>query len=206
MIHVIFCDRKTVYIYNEENVEESDLLRTMTGAHEDDTITKLGFDHHLMLIATGSDKGRVALWDYEIGKLLGFCCGHSEDSEITAIGFCSPYPVMITCATDAKLMLWTVRPVPFANSYICLAQFDNMTFDGQLEDTSTINCISVWQGEMSGIERGYQLFHYQIPATTYRDYVTTQVLALNEQEIIKDKNGLNLGPLGLLNKRVSILE
>lgn len=130
MIQLIYCDRKSIYIYNELDPEESDLLRTMTGANLDDNITKLKFDMHLMLIATGSDKGRVAVWDYEIGKLLGFCNGHDEGSEITAIEFCSPYPIMLTCATDGRLMLWTVRPVIQQNCYICVASFNNMTFNG----------------------------------------------------------------------------
>jgi len=120
MIHMIYCDHKTIYIYDEEP-DESCLLRTMTGANPNDSITKLRYDHHLSLIASGSNKGRVALWDYEIGNLLGFCSGHSSDSEITAIEFCSPRPIMVTCATDGKVMIWTVRPVPFVHLHVCLA-------------------------------------------------------------------------------------
>jgi WD40 repeat protein len=81
------------------------------------------------LIASGSDEGRVAVWDYEIGRLLAFCIGHDENSEISAIEFLAPYPIMATCATDGKVMLWTVRPVPFVNAYICVASFDNMSFN-----------------------------------------------------------------------------
>ena len=94
-----------------------------------DNITKLKFDFHFSLIATGSDKGRVAIWDYEQSLLLSYCIGHNEDSEITVIEFCSPYPIMLTCATDGKVCFWTIRPVPFINCYICVAQFDNYTFN-----------------------------------------------------------------------------
>jgi WD40 repeat protein len=117
---------------------KSDLLRSLTGAHTNDNITKLRFNHHLSLIASGSDSGRVAVWDYEIGRLLAFCTGHSEQSEITAIEFLSPYPIMVTCATDGKLLLWTVRPVPFVNSYICVAAFNNMSFNSQIEEASPV--------------------------------------------------------------------
>jgi WD40 repeat protein len=117
---------------------KSDLLRSITGAHTNDNITKLRFNHHLSLIASGSDSGRVAVWDYEIGRLLAFCTGHNEQSEITAIEFLSPYPIMVTCATDGKLLLWTVRPVPFVNSYICVAAFNNMSFNSQIEEASPV--------------------------------------------------------------------
>lgn len=122
MIQLIYCDKKTIYIYNEED-DESKLLRSMTGANLDDNITRLRFDYHLSLIATGSDKGRVAVWDYEMGKLLGVCVGHDNEAEITGIEFCAPYPMMITCGTDGKILLWTVRPVPFANCHVCVASF-----------------------------------------------------------------------------------
>jgi hypothetical protein len=42
------------------------MLRTLTGAHNTDDITKLKYDYYLSLIATGSNKGRVAVWDYEL--------------------------------------------------------------------------------------------------------------------------------------------
>jgi hypothetical protein len=59
---------------------------------------------------------------------------------------------------------------------------------------------------MTGIERGFPLFHYQIPAQTYRDYQTTQVLALQEDKVIKDKNGKIRGPVGLFNSRIEMLK
>ena len=137
MILLIYCDKKTIYIYNEET-EESELLRTMTGANPDDNITHLKFDYHLSLIATGSDQGRVAVWDFEMGKLLGLCVGHSNESEVSAIEFCAPYPLMITCGSDGKILLWTVRPVPFANCHVCVSAFQNLTFNFQLEENCAI--------------------------------------------------------------------
>lgn len=65
MIQLIYCDKKSIYIFDESK-EESELLRTLTGTNETDDITKLKFDYHLSLIATGSSKGRVAVWDYEL--------------------------------------------------------------------------------------------------------------------------------------------
>jgi WD40 repeat protein len=159
MIHLLYCDHKTIYIYDEEP-EESVLLRTMTGANPNDSITKLRYNHHLSLIASGSSKGRVALWDYEIGNLLGYCSGHSADSEITAIEFCSPRPIMITCGSDGRVMLWTVRPAPYVNLHICVAQFDNMTFTGQIEESTSICSMAIVHQDMSGVERGFPLFHY----------------------------------------------
>lgn len=59
---------------------------------------------------------------------------------------------------------------------------------------------------MPGIEKGYQLFHYKIPAETYRDYVSTQVLALHEESLLKDDKGKYRGPLGLFNARIAFLQ
>lgn len=73
-----------------------------------------------------------------MGRLLAFCIGHNEESEITAIEFCSPYPIMVTSATDGKVLLWTVRPVPFVNCYICVAAFDNVSFNSQIEETCAV--------------------------------------------------------------------
>ena len=42
------------------------MLRTLTGAHNTDDITKFKYDYYLSLMATGSNKGRVAVWDYEL--------------------------------------------------------------------------------------------------------------------------------------------
>ena len=83
----------------------------MTGAHKSG-ITTMQYDEHLSLIATGTEAGEVAVWDYELSHLLGVCHGHKKGSEISQIAFLSPYPVMVTSAADSNICLWSVRPTP----------------------------------------------------------------------------------------------
>jgi WD40 repeat protein len=113
---LIYCDRKSFHVYSEGD-ESSEKLRTVTGAHLS-SITCIQFDYHLSLIATGAEGGEAGVWDYENSQLLGLCTGHSQESEITAISFLSPYPAMVTAASDNKIMIWTVRPIPIANAYV----------------------------------------------------------------------------------------
>lgn len=48
-------------------------------------IGAMAFSAHLSLIATGCHAGRLCVWDYEFGKLLHFCLGHTsgKKSDIT---------------------------------------------------------------------------------------------------------------------------
>ena len=95
---LIYCDKQSFFIYAEED-ESSELLRKVTGAHRS-SISALAYDEHLSLIATGTETGEVAVWDYELSNLLGVCLGHKHGSEITQIVFLAPYPAMVTAGTD----------------------------------------------------------------------------------------------------------
>ena len=72
---LIYCDRKCFYVYKEYD-NYSEHLRTVTGAHTA-SISIIAFNAHLSLIATGSEGGEVAVWDYEASQLLGMCLGHT---------------------------------------------------------------------------------------------------------------------------------
>jgi len=110
MNQLIYADRQGYFIYKEED-DSSELLRRVTGGHKSN-ITAIQFNYHLSLIATGTETGEVGVWDYELSQLLALCQGHSSRSEITAIEFLAPFPVMVTAGLDSKVCLWTVRPTP----------------------------------------------------------------------------------------------
>jgi WD40 repeat protein len=112
MNQMIYADKKGYFVYDERGEKGSDKLRHVTGAHQS-SITVITFSYFLSLIATGTESGEVAVWDYELSQLLAICRGHSESNgEITAIEFLQPYPVMITAGQDSKICLWSVRPTP----------------------------------------------------------------------------------------------
>lgn len=107
---MIYADKKGFYVFGE-NDDEYRRLREVEGGHKTG-ITAIKYDNHLSLVATGSEKGEVGVWDFELSQLLGICLAHEENSEITAIEFMSPYPVMVTAAQDARVCIWRVRPAP----------------------------------------------------------------------------------------------
>jgi len=96
-ILAISSDADAYYVYDEDNTEESELLRRVSGAHVDE-ITALSYNDHLSLLATGSVDGMVCVWDFEMSRLEGILHGHSED--ITGLSFLAPYPLLLTSSLD----------------------------------------------------------------------------------------------------------
>ena len=112
MNQIIYADKKGYYVYNESDEKKSVQLRNVTGGHKSN-ISAIKYSYYLSLIATGTEKGEVAVWDYELSQLLGICSGHSKSrGEICAIEFLQPYPVMVTAGLDSKIVIWAVRPAP----------------------------------------------------------------------------------------------
>jgi len=78
----------TIRAFDEDDPEESDLLRVAKGKikgevinNEDDwmrIITSLTFDEHLGLVATGSNYGKIAVWDLESFKIEAFLTGNNK--------------------------------------------------------------------------------------------------------------------------------
>jgi len=116
-ILMICCDARGYYVYDEEDTEYSELLRSVTGGHKEE-ISIIQYNDHLSLVATGSVDGEVCVWDFELSKLEAICQGHSSD--ITSIEFISTYPLMITSSLDSKVNIWGVRPAPLHLRYFCI--------------------------------------------------------------------------------------
>ena len=180
---MIYCDKSSFYVYNEED-EKSDQMRKIAGIPKKSNITTLQYNEYLSLIATGTDAGEVAVWDYELSQILGICLVSNQPTEITQINFLTPYPVMITASADCKICLWGVRPIPSKYSYICLYSFINSSFNYHKEQTYICRSFTVWNAEKSkGISRGKAQKHLQINADVYRDFMASQVLAHQESHI-----------------------
>lgn len=139
-IMMVCSDHKFIYVYDEDDTEESVLLRKLTGAHESE-ITILRYDDHLSLMASGSVDGDVALWDFEMSKLLGICIGHQGD--ITGIEFLASYPIMVTSSMDCTVCIWGVRPCPIAYKHVCLYKFTNLSWNFQKDVETPVTKIMV---------------------------------------------------------------
>ena len=124
-ILMVCCDAKNIYVYDEDDTEESHLLRKLTGGHIEE-ISILKYCDWLSLMATGSVDGEIAVWDFEMSKLEGICVGHKAD--ITGIEFVAPHPLMITSSMDCTVCIWGLRPLPIALKYICLHRFHNVSW------------------------------------------------------------------------------
>lgn len=92
----------SIKVYDEDDPEESVMLREAKGAIQSEELSKeydwmriittLAFDEHLGLIATGSNLGKIAIWDLESFKIEAFMTGNLK--EITSLTFITPYPLL----------------------------------------------------------------------------------------------------------------
>lgn len=64
MQQLIYADKRGYLVYAESD-DSSEKLRTVSGGHVAN-ISAIKFSYHLSLIATGTETGEVAVWDYEL--------------------------------------------------------------------------------------------------------------------------------------------
>ena len=137
---MVCSDLNTIYVYDEEQTEESTLLRKVTGGNKEE-ITILKFDSYLSLLAAGSIEGEVAVYDFEMSKLKGICHGHTAD--ITGIEFLAPYPLMVTSSMDSTVCIWAVRPAPLNHRYTCLYRFINNSWSFNKDTKTPVSKIAI---------------------------------------------------------------
>jgi len=125
LIMMICANSREYIVYDEEDTEESTLLRKVSGGHKDE-ITILAFNYNLSLIATGCINGEITLYDFEMSKIEGLLVGHEGD--ITAMEFLYPYPLLITASMDCSVCIWGVRPAPTKFKNICLKRYQNLSW------------------------------------------------------------------------------
>ena len=172
MNQIIYADKQGYFVYNEADESKGEKLRHVKGGHIAN-ITIIKFSYHLSLVATGAENGEVAVWDYELSQLLGICLG-TDLSEITAIEFLEPYPVMVTASIDGKVCLWAVRPAPVERCHVTIGMFYNVSFNGSDDTRYPVRAMSCFAGSnLKGISRGRCMKHSMVNAETYRDFKTT---------------------------------
>lgn len=142
----------TIKIYDESESDESTLLRVMSGAHRDSDINAMAYSSHLNLLATGSGNGLIAVWDLDLVKLEQVCLGHT--SEITAIQFAEPFPIMISSSSDGSICIWGVRPCVELYRYKCIMRILNSVWrDDGTEVRHGITSLAIETESRFGIRR-----------------------------------------------------
>ena len=117
-------------VYDEEDPDETFMLRQSIGGHFKDDISALSFDDHLSLIATGSRSGIVCVWDFETNKLEGICLGQKR--AVTSLNFVGgQYPLLVSAGQCGIVCIWGVRPCPYEARHVCLGRFVNLGWDGE---------------------------------------------------------------------------
>ena len=181
----------------------------MTVAHKDE-ICAAKYSFHLSLVATASDGGEIAIWDYESSILQSYLRGHKEP--VTCLEFLEPRPLLLSCGVDGKVCIWTVRPALNIARYVCIYQFLNKTMHTDSTDikTAIISCcivkdeesdeeLKISDSEDENIEtpkkvrdslrvvKGYRVNGIDIiKAETYREYKANLVLSQFERKIVYD--------------------
>jgi WD40 repeat protein len=95
-----------------------------SGANAGLEIITSAYSENLTLFATGSSSGLIHLWDYRSHVLVGELLGHA--SEITAMAFLDPYPLLVSSDNEGNICFWVVRPL-ILNVGKCVLRLVNTT-------------------------------------------------------------------------------
>ena len=154
-----------INIYDEENSEETELLRTIKGGHtlsgKVNEITTLAFSKTLNLFATGSSENLIVVWDFEMSKLddVFSLRMRGEKGSVKFLKFLDPYPILASTYTDGTIYFWGVRQCK--DRGMCILRARNY-YKHHVIDITTINYMDTYQGVMPEIR-------YDVPLRKYFD-------------------------------------
>ena len=150
LIMMICSNARGYMVYDEQDPEESRLLRRVVGGHQDE-ITCCKFDFYLSLVATGCVNGEIAIYDFETSNIEGLLRGHKGD--ITTMEFLSPYPLLISASTDQTVCIWATRPCPSKLQNVCLKRYHNVSWYLNGDVGCAVTRILLWKEKSKGIKR-----------------------------------------------------
>ena len=154
-----------INIYDEENSEETELLRSIKGGHtlsgKVNEITTLAFSKTLNLFATGSSENLIVVWDFEMSKLddVFSLRMRGEKGSVKFLKFLDPYPILASTYTDGTIYFWGVRQCK--DRGMCILRARNY-YKHHGIDITTINYMDTYQGVMPEIR-------YDVPLRKYFD-------------------------------------
>jgi WD40 repeat protein len=95
-----------------------------------DDIICVVFSNHFSVLATGSSKGVVSLWDLEQFKIVAV--SKQTSFSITCMVFTEDYPLLISCAIDGIIYISEVKRDKESTYIICLARFIHLNFSKEI--------------------------------------------------------------------------
>eukprot|EP00435_Cladocopium_sp_Y103_P031150 s482_g7.t2 len=128
---------RSIVVHDESSKTEV-VHRRATNSHKGD-ITCVAYSRHLGLIATGSTDCVIAVREYLKLRILSYLLGHKTD--VTALAFVEPYPLLVSADFGGNVAVWAVPTITgkdhrFANKV--LTRFINMQ---SLESSASVNCL-----------------------------------------------------------------
>jgi len=158
---------------HDESEKTPKIWRNATNIHAGD-ITCVAYSRHLGLIATGSTDCVISLREYERLRPIYSLLGHKTD--ITALAFVDPYPLLVSADFGGHVAIWAV-PAPERQEqpkfvYQVLTRFLNMQ---SLENSAPVNCLDptvdvdgkkfiLYTGDEDGDVRAWELSELLIAA------------------------------------------
>ena len=175
-----------INVYNEENPEETEKLRTIRGGHtlrgKVLEINCMDFSILLNLFATAGSDGLVVCWDFEMSKiddifyLVNF---QSDKLSVNCVKFLEPYPILAVAYNDGTLYFWGVKQNKDRGE--CVFRARNYYKQFKKIDLSSIKCMNIISGNLPEVK-------YNVPLRIYFD---------ENSPFMKDQN------LRMINKKNS---
>ena len=170
-----------INVYNEENPEETEKLRTIRGGHtlrgKVLEINCLDFSILLNLFATAGSDGLVVCWDFEMSKiddifyLVNF---QSDKLSVNCVKFLEPYPILAVSYNDGTLYFWGVKQNKERGE--CVFRARNYYKQFRKIDLASIKCMNIISGNLPEL-------NYNVPLRKYFD---------ENSPFMKNKSNINL--------------
>ncbi|CAK9105184.1 unnamed protein product [Durusdinium trenchii] len=98
---------RSIVVHDESNKTEV-VHRRATNSHKGD-ITCVAYSRHLGLIATGSTDCVIAVREYLKLRILACLLGHKTD--VTALAFVEPYPLLVSADFGGNVAVWALPTI-----------------------------------------------------------------------------------------------
>ena len=153
-----------INVYNEENPEETEKLRTIHGGHTLKgkvlEINCMDFSILLNLFATAGSDGLIVCWDFEMSKIDDIFYFHSNKLSVNFVKFLEPYPILAVGYNDGTLYFWGVKQNKERGE--CIFRARNYFKQNRKIDLASIKYMNIINGNLPEI-------NYSVPLKKYFD-------------------------------------